>query len=266
LRADPVFVRPGLAEVSLRVADDIGITGEDAAALCAELNTHFAGRPARLESLDPARWYLRCDHDVLSGSAPPSLAAAGFVDDLFPVGDEARQWRGWLNEVQMVLHASRVNEVRVARGDLPVNSLWLWGAGGSLSQASEWRRVSGDDFLAQALARATGSRYQALPADLNAWSPHNPQEPGNELVVMTSLYIPALNRDIQSWREQMELLEANWFKGMLSRLAGCEFSSINFHPGFGRAYRATSRAQKRFWKRSRGLASLVELEVEGACE
>jgi hypothetical protein len=260
LRADPVFVRPGLAEVSLRVADDIGITSDEAVALCAELNAHFDGQPARIEAPNPARWYLRCDANPLLASPPPSLAAAGLVEELFPAGNEARQWRGWLNEVQMVLHASPVNERRVARGDVPVNSLWLWGAGERLPVSSAWSRVSGDHFLAKALAGAANIRYQSLPESLADWTAGEASGPRHDLLVVSSLYALALNQDIEGWRQQMQALEEAWFSGLVRGLTNAGYDSIDIHPGFGTAYRTTKSRQKRFWKRSRLLPSLVEPE------
>ena len=40
-----------------------------------------------------------------------------------------KRWHSILNEIQMVLHEHPVNEAREGRGEPPVNSVWLWGAG-----------------------------------------------------------------------------------------------------------------------------------------
>ena len=68
-----------------------------------------------------------------SGRTPYSILRAGWRGgepaDLLPAGNEGSVWRRRMNEAQMVLHAHPGNEAREARGELPVNSVWFWGAG-----------------------------------------------------------------------------------------------------------------------------------------
>jgi len=46
-----------------------------------------------------------------------------------PKGESAPFWAHLLNEIQMKLHEHPLNQAREARGELPINSLWLWGGG-----------------------------------------------------------------------------------------------------------------------------------------
>jgi hypothetical protein len=49
------------------------------------------------------------------------------LSDWWPQEDSLREWRRLLNEIQMVWHEHPVNLARAERGEVPINSLWLFG-------------------------------------------------------------------------------------------------------------------------------------------
>lgn len=61
-----------------------------------------------------------------------------------PYIEQSRQilpWYKLLNEIQMFMHQHEVNQQRLQRGSLPVNSLWAWGGGAlphALPAALDW--------------------------------------------------------------------------------------------------------------------------------
>jgi hypothetical protein len=59
------------------------------------------------------------------------------LSDWWPQEDSLREWRRLLNEIQMVWHDHPVNLARAERGEMPINSLWLFGGaqGWSSTQA-----------------------------------------------------------------------------------------------------------------------------------
>ncbi len=88
-----------------------------------------------------------------------------------PEGNEGKRWRSLLNEAQIVLHNHPLNEQRVARGQLPVNSLWFWGAGA----LPQWvktpltRVLTCDGVLAALAARAKCAVAAATPDALTGF-------------------------------------------------------------------------------------------------
>lgn len=74
----------------------------------------------------PHRWYIA--HDDLQGLESASLERVinRPVDAWMP---EARRLRTLQNECQMLLHRHPLNAAREARGELPVNSVWISGCG-----------------------------------------------------------------------------------------------------------------------------------------
>jgi hypothetical protein len=77
----------------------------------------------------PSRWYA--SHECFDALPCASLdrVIGRNVDLWLPNHPQARLIRRLQNEVQMLLYNSPLNDVREARGDLPVNSFWLSGCG-----------------------------------------------------------------------------------------------------------------------------------------
>ena len=138
LRADPCHVGVDAVAVRMLACGTVDLSTEECAELAQALRPLFGDAGFPLELVTPARWYLRCPHDA----RVPQFAAPDDVlgDDLMrhlPQGENERQWRHLLNEAQVILHNHPVNERRVARGRMPANSLWFWGAG----KLPEWVRA-----------------------------------------------------------------------------------------------------------------------------
>jgi hypothetical protein len=77
----------------------------------------------------PTRWYA--SHPSLSALPTASLdRVIGRNPDVWlPDAPQARPFKRLASEVQMLLHAHPLNEAREARGELPLNSVWLSGCG-----------------------------------------------------------------------------------------------------------------------------------------
>jgi hypothetical protein len=170
LRADPAWVVADAVTLRLLACGDMQLSTDDCTALARPLKPLFGDAGFLLEPLTPARWYLRCPPGAqLPAFSSPQAALGDDIARHLPEGDAGRRWRHLLNEVQVILHNHPLNAERVRRGQAPVNSLWIWGAG----TLPDWVRtthgivVSGDEIV-HALARLAGipiadSLADALP-------------------------------------------------------------------------------------------------------
>lgn len=130
LRADPVCLQPDRATLRLFASDSFELDATEADALIAHLNAELGGPGWRLHrGRSPRRWYLGLDAPGNATAPPPDEVARGDYDRSLPAGADAMRQRRWLNDAQMVLHASPINAARERRGALPINSIWLWGGG-----------------------------------------------------------------------------------------------------------------------------------------
>ena len=131
LRADPVHLRPDVADLVLFDAVDAGVSSEEARALAETVNEALRPGGPLVHAAHPHRWYVALEAPARMATTPLSLAAGAGISAAMPRGPDAPRWRRWMNEVQMALHDCPVNAERERRGAAPINSVWFWG-GGSL--------------------------------------------------------------------------------------------------------------------------------------
>lgn len=252
-RADPVHLRVMRDRLVLVPGQALGISADEARALCEALNGHFAPR-ATFEAVEPLRWCVRLAEDAAYEADCPLDAAGRDVDLALPAARGSAH--RLLNEAQMLLHGHDLNEAREARGEPPVNSVWLWGAGHRPREAScQWRSVSAAEPLVLGLARACGARPDALSASAQAWLEQGPEE-GRHLVVLDSLRGPLALGEAAQYREALARLERDWFAPLLAALRAGRIGMVSLHApdGAQRLSCETTRGDlHRFWRRARRL-------------
>lgn len=247
LRADPVHLRLMRDRLLVMPAEALALSREEADALCAALNIHFAGT-MELKAVGPRHWCARAEKNLLSNRRSA----------LEHAGDEVRPGDPLLNEIQMLLHAHPVNEAREARGEPVVNSLWLWGAGPAPEASSTWNSVLADEPLALGLARLAKARHGALPASCDAWLERAPEE-GRHLLVLDALRAPAAMGDFTAYKENLDVLEAAWFTPVLAALRSRRIGMVTVHVPDGDAaacFEIVRGDLRRFWRRAKAIASL----------
>jgi hypothetical protein len=166
LRADPAYVRPDINGARLLgIGASLGLDDDDRAAFLPALRPLFGDAGFPIDAPHPSRWYLRLPRGAkLPAFAEPSEALGADLFDHLAEGTEGRRWRMLLGEAQVLLHNHPRNAQRVARGRVPVNSLWFWGSG-ALPDAvgSQHAALHSGDEIALALADAARIA-RALPA------------------------------------------------------------------------------------------------------
>jgi len=154
LRADPVHVRPDMGGARLLAWGNLQLTAIEAKSLVEMLMPVFGDAGFPISSPAPERWYLQLPREAKlpTFSAPADSLGEDLLKHL-PEGPEGRRWRALLNEAQVLLHNHPLNASRIARGLLPVNSLWFWGAGALPTVVrSAVRQIETDDFELRSLA------------------------------------------------------------------------------------------------------------------
>jgi len=160
LCADPATLAVGADDVRLSaIVDDL--PAEDARALIAALNAHFAPDRIVFVAPSPARWFLRASESQRLRTRPPEAALGAPLFGLLPSGPDSARWRRWQNEMQMLLFDHPVNRQREREGAAPVNSVWLWGGGAAQPIAQADVSVLARESRIRDLAR--GSAVDAAP-------------------------------------------------------------------------------------------------------
>jgi hypothetical protein len=253
LRADPVHLRVHGDGLLLADASRLALSADDAGAFAAALNEHFAADGIAFTAPDPRRWYARLAAEPQLRTAPVTEVAGRSVGPFLPAGDAGARWRRYINEAQMLLHAHPRNEAREARGELPVNGVWFWGAGRDRRLAAAYDTSWTDHPLAAGLAAAAGARARHLPATAATMLDGN--RAGSELVVLASL--PATTYgDAAEWREALCGLERSWFAPLVEAVRAGGLESLTLH-GLGPDYSYRSEFGRsdrwRWWRPRRPL-------------
>jgi hypothetical protein len=254
LRADPVHLQLMREGMRLVPGEAFALAHEEEAALAEALKQHFAGA-FELRVMQRGRWCLGAERGAALAAASPLELAGRYVNSRLPAGTEAARWHALLNEIQMLLHAQAVNEAREARGEPPVNSLWLWGAGMLPREArGRWQSLGADDPAALGLARLAGMRHYALPEGAAQWLERAPLE-GRHLLVLDSLRAAHALGDETGHAARLQRLEEAWFAPLLAALKAGRIGMVTVHvPEAGASFEAIRGDLRRFWRRPRPLA------------
>jgi len=103
------------------------VTPDEADALFDAVSGLWADRAISALPINARQWRIWLDPSASTRSLTPAAMAEMRLSDWWPQEDSLREWRRLLNEIQMVWHEHPVNTARAARGEVPINSLWLFG-------------------------------------------------------------------------------------------------------------------------------------------
>ena len=191
-------------------------------------------------------------------TTPLAQAVGRSIDDILPRGADAPFWRARLNEVQMLLHGHAVNAHRESAGELPVNSIWLWGGGCMQAPAgAPFNALWSADPFARGLAQATHVAAHKLPGNATELLRASAGT-GVQLIVLDALCVPDRYGDAYAWRTTLARLEREWFAPLLEALRQERIGMLSLHglgPKGTLSVETTRGDLRRFWRRVKPLAS-----------
>ena len=127
--ADPVHLEPRLDHLCLHALERARLPPADLRTLIDHLQVTLADDKrfgfAHLGSCG----YLRATVPVSTATVPAYVVNQQVPTEFLPEGKDAAACLNLLSEIEMSLHDHEVNQRRVAAGQQPVNSLWIWGGG-----------------------------------------------------------------------------------------------------------------------------------------
>lgn len=248
LRADPVHLRVMRDRLVLTDGRTLNVSAEETDKLAASIGQHF-GDALRPIAVDPHRWYLAFPNAPSLITTPPSIAIGCDIDRLQPQGDDAKRFRSLSNELQMLLFAHPVNQAREARGELPVNSLWLWGGGVKPEVNQAAAALYTDDPEAAAIGRYCGTQVYPTPSTLQKL-----QLQSENVILLDALTLAGQCGDAYGWREAIRRLEKDWFVPLRGGLRATSPAGLQLaDPVNGKSLHVHRLDAWKIWRRPHGL-------------
>ena len=232
----------------------LNIRQDEAEKLVNELNVHFAADDITVVMADENNWFIRLEDCDLE-TTPLSRAVARNINHLMPTGEAASSWRRLLNEAQMLLHISDVNQRREEKGLATVNSLWLWGEGVLPHQGStDVTHVYTDDSVTTGLAKLNHIKHSALTDPIAL--AYAMQNDGHSLVLIDQLDGPCQYGDTAAWLEEMLELVEDWLNPLIETAKKSLDVDVNIYPCNGVRYHFSNNnkfniSKLMFWKKDR---------------
>ncbi len=255
LRADPVCLHADIDHAILFDQQSLQLTLNEAQELIAELNAHFVQDGLQLFCTEAAHWYLATPLQLNLLTAPVFDVVGRNVHSYMPVGDDATVWKRFMNEAQMLLHASAVNERRSTRGQLPVNSIWLWGEGalpahtGAAIDHNAVDLLLADDALGKGIARLCEtpceSARHSVYAIVDLALAHR-----HLTLVRDDLLGAYYCGDDAIWQQQLVRLHDEFLSPLIEYALRAKLE-VSLYPCHGKAYRLSHHDDWRFWRRGK---------------
>jgi hypothetical protein len=248
LAADPVALVAGRADVRLEgaVAD---LSADDAAAIVATLNAHFAGDGLAFIAATPAAWFARtrARPELSTRSLEATMHRA--LRECLPRGADAPRWRRWQDEIQMLLHEHPVNLARERQGRRGANGIWFSQGGVCPRGGTPGIATYAVEGIAVALARHAGNAARPLPATLAA-----------ALALATGADVVVVTLPVGA---QVGAIERDWLEPAWTALGRATVSSVMLiadgdgHAAVWTMARPTAWARLALRLRPRGLDTLL---------
>lgn len=248
LRADPVNLR--LQRDQLLLSSAL-LSVEEAQQLCSSLNEYFAGQGMEFFVPHPQRWYVRLDVLPNIRTTPlPQLFGCNIRGDM-PTGEDAAHAHKLFNEIQIMLYAHPVNDVREARGESTINSVWLWGEG-KLDEPLRkgYQAVSSDEELVNMFSSAADIPFLA-------WDKQWHESEAKQLLVWTGLRAAIQRGDLAAWRDALQAFEIGYAQPLWQALQSGKISQIKIDVLAGdnsRSFNIVRSDIWKVWRRSKPLA------------
>jgi len=249
LRSDPAYQQIDMNNATLANPAELVLSQDECAALQETLNLHFADDGIRFESRDSARWYCHFDQvpDVIT--TPVSAAIGRDVAECRPTGVDARAWRSKLAEIEMLLFEHPVNTARQEQGQLPVNTLWLWGEGSLNTNARDISVVS-DNFYTSCFASHHGLEC-VQPDNIDNLNINSGNSENTAcMIVIDKLADLGTQQDGKKYNDMLHWFEQTICSALWKNLKPDGWSEIVFWCGDNRLFRLPASDKKRFWRRA----------------
>jgi len=234
--ADPIHLKADRDTARLVPGSSLGITRHEADQLIASLNEFVKEDGLVFERRLDHGWILKGATGDELATHPPHYLAECAISSYLSEAEGGEQLRRWQTEWQMLLHHHPVNQARVANGELPINSVWIWGGGQLPPVVPDASLVYTKDDTASAFCGGLGVPVKTLPKlKVGSELSLDTNSTIDRIVILdTSLLDAWLAKDIDSLTHNLSLINEALLPSLVSlfdkrRVASVEIVTQDGH-------------------------------------
>lgn len=244
--ADLVYLRADVSDLFLIEARHLKFTDAEISQIEKLVHEYVAEVGGAFSLDNDGRGVLSFDNAPALHSMPLSEVAGGGIHENLPTGEGSEYWHRLLNELQMLLHGSGINQLREQEGKTPLNGFWLWGGGNApISMEKPFEMVCSIDAFTGDLATTSHIPLQTVsPAALEI-----PADANTILMVCNELQAAAQYDDVSQWMDYLADLERDLFVPLVEKLRHGTLDGISLYPCDGRRFDISQLSLRKFWNR-----------------
>jgi hypothetical protein len=245
--ADPVHLQAGVDEIMLSPEQIDDLSNADTEELITCLNQHFEQDNWQFIYAESGHCYLKYQGGEAIQTTPLDYVRGKSIFKYLPQSDNLN-WHRLQNEIQMLLHMTSLNQSREMAQQQSINSLWFWGAGQvgddlHTPLPHSIKSIWGGGSNAKIAAKAAAIPHQALPQHYDAL------QNGQHIVLLDTLYQPALQDQYSQWQAALDDLEHNTLAPLI-KWAKQKGKSVSIHDCDGQTFVLQYKRQWKFWQKS----------------
>jgi hypothetical protein len=255
--ATALHLRAGLTRVHLDHRGLLRLAAGEQSSLAEDFAHTFGSSGYALAPLPAGEFLLSTPGLEPVATDEPARYVGRELHEQLPAGRTAAPLRRLLAEIEMWLHAQPLNEARRFRGEVPVTSLWPWGAAGrivrpELRAQSEIPLAFGRDAWLEGLWRLQGAACRPPPQRLE-----EVLASGASRAVLVVGVAGQLCRDENTLAGALSRLDARFVSPALHALRHRTLERLTLILNDARA-QLDRRSLRRFWRRApTGLAGFA---------
>lgn len=255
LHAEFVFLRADIGDVVLYDRNQLELSPSELMDLTNLINAHIAVEGMRFVLDENGDNYLELPEKLDITTTPVSEAWGKNIFNLLPQGPDKTPLHRLINEIQMLLHTSPVNQAREAEGKPPANGVWFW------QNAIQQRKpglqtklsITSPGGYPKALARYHNLPHLTLPTNLSSVIGNNQQD--HVLLVLPHLQAASAYDEFFRWQQQLEILCRDWLEPAQAMVNNKELEAFDLHTEDGYTFRFQAQ---HFWNRWKKPQSLLD--------
>lgn len=267
MRVDPCYMTADRDQLVMARTQDMALDWAEAVKLVDAINEFYQDYSEEqfwtLYALSPERWYILSDRIIDVQTTPPEKVLGQSLKNHLLTGADSQHWLNLFNEWQMILHQNPVNKQRLTDNKLPVNSVWLWGAGQvqdcayfsqQPSQPLCRKIIYSDNVYVKGLGKLSQQTVEALPkayqpitsADLTSKSNGKHEQ---MIYVIEDLIRALYNRDVFGWVGLLQEFESHFLEPLMKDILSRHIKQAELVSPSGTRLLLNRRLLRRWWRK-----------------